>query len=73
MLAASKSEIAAAFVNAKLGIPKYICLLKMGYPQPATPLEIDNTTTYGILTKQLIPKRSKAINMRFYWLRNHTN
>ena len=51
MLAASKSKIAAVFVNAKLGIPKYICLLKMGYPQPATLLEIDNTIAYSILIK----------------------
>ena len=51
MSTASKSEIAAAFVNAKLAIPEHICLLNIGYPQLAIPLEIDNTTAYGILTK----------------------
>jgi len=73
MSAASESEIAAAFVNAKLAIPECICLLEMGHPQPATLFEIDNTTAYGILTKQLMPKQSKAIDMRFYWLRDRSN
>ena len=73
MSAASESEIAAAYVNAKLAVPIRICLLEMGHHQPATPLEIDNTTAYGILTKQLMPKRSKSIEMRFYWLRDREN
>ena len=63
---ASESEIAAAYVNAKLAVPICIYLLKMGHYQPATPLEINNTAAYSILTKQFIPKRSKAIDMRFY-------
>ena len=73
MSTASKSEIATTFINAKLAILERICLLEMGYPQPVTPFEIDKTTAYGILTKQLIPKQSKAIDMRFYWLRDRSN
>ena len=49
MSTASKSEIAVAYVNAKLAVPIWICLLKMGHYQLATPLEIDNTMDYGIL------------------------
>ena len=73
MSTVSESEIAAAYVNAKLAVTMRICLLEMGNYQPATPLEINNTTAYGILTKQLMPKRSKAIDMRFYWLRDCEN
>ena len=47
--------------------------MEMGHVQPKTPLELDNTTAFGILTKQLIPKRSKAIDVRFFWLRDRTN
>ena len=32
MSAASKSEIAIAFINTKLAIPERICLLEMGHP-----------------------------------------
>jgi len=73
MGAASEAEIAAAYVNARMGVELRVMLWEMGHPQPATPLELDNTTAYGILTKQLIPKRSKAIDMRFFWLRDRTN
>ena len=73
MSAASESEIAAAYVNAKDAVESRITLWEMGHPQPETPLEIDNTTAFGILTKQLLPRRSKAIDMRFYWLRDREN
>ena len=42
----------------------------MGYPQPATPLKTDNNTTNGIINNTMKQKRSKAIDVRFYWLRD---
>ena len=71
--AASEAEVAAAYVNARHGITHRITLLELDHPQHQTPLEIDNTTAYGILTNTLIPKRSKAIDMRFFWLRDREN
>lgn len=71
--AASESEIAAAHVNSKEGIPERICILEMNHPQPSTPLELDNTTAHGILTKMLISRRSKSIDMRLFWLRDRDN
>ena len=47
--------------------------MEMAHIQPETPLEMDNTTAHGILTKQLAPNRSKVIDMRFYWLRDRNN
>ena len=73
MSAASESKITAVFVNAKLAILECICLLEIGHLQLATPFEIDNTTAYSILMKQLTPKHSKAIHIRFYWLRDRSN
>ena len=51
MSATSESEISGAFVNAKLAMPERVCLLDMGHPQPETPLEIDRTIAYSVLTK----------------------
>ena len=73
MGAASEAEIAGGYVNARMAVELRIMLMEMGHIQPKTPLELDNTTAFGILTKQLIPKRSKAIDMRFFWLRDRTN
>ena len=40
----------------------------MGHPQPATPMKTDNSTATGIINKTIKQKKSKAIDMRFYWL-----
>jgi hypothetical protein len=45
-------------------------LSEMGHPQPATPLESDNSTAYGILHAQVRMKRSKAFDMRYHWLKD---
>jgi len=71
--AASEAEVSAAHVNARHGITHRMTLLEMDHPQLQTPLEIDNTTAYGMLTNTLMPKRSKAIDMRFFWLRDREN
>jgi len=71
--AASEAEIAAGYVNARKAIPLRIALLEMGHPQHPTPLEMDNDTAFGVLTSRIIPKKSKAIDMRFYWLRDREN
>ena len=70
MIVVSKSKTAVAFVNAKQAAPERVYLLKMGYAQLATLFKIDSATAHSILTKQLISKRSKFINVRFYWLQD---
>eukprot|EP00957_Ditylum_brightwellii_P138474 10555006-Ditylum_brightwellii.AAC.2 len=42
----------------------------MGHPQPATRVATDNSTAEGIMNANVQQKRSKAINMRFYWMQN---
>ena len=69
----SESEITVACANSMLGVNHRIKLMEMGHTQQATPLEMENATAHGVLTKQLTPKISKAIDMRFYWLRYRNN
>ena len=73
MGAASESEVAAAYVNAREAIKYRITLIELDHLQHQTPLEMDNITAHGILTNTLVPKRSKAIDMRFFWLRDREN
>ena len=42
----------------------------MGHAQPTTPLQIDNTMVDKIFNRKTIPKRTKAMDIRFYWLRD---
>ena len=57
-------------MNAKLAVPMRATLEEMGHPQPPTPIKTDNTTANGIINGSLKQQRSKAIDMRFYWLRD---
>ena len=50
---AAKAELAALFLNAKE--TKILCLTleEMGYPQPQTPIHVDNTTVTGIVNSTI--------------------
>lgn len=67
---AAEAELAAVFHNAREACILRTTLEEMGHPQPATPLQTDNSTAVGIANDTVKQKRSKAIDMRFYWIRD---
>jgi len=67
---AAEAELGALFHNGKEACPLRIALEEMGHPQPATPIATDNSTAAGIATDSVKQKRSKAVDMRFYWVRD---
>jgi hypothetical protein len=70
MASAAEAEVAGLFLNAQEGVSERNCLIEMGHSQPPTPIRTDNTTARGIVTGTIKQKRSKAIDMRFYWLKD---
>eukprot|EP00804_Cyclotella_cryptica_P000181 CCRYP_017464-RA/>CCRYP_017464-RA protein AED:0.35 eAED:0.34 QI:0/0/0/1/0/0/3/0/357 len=54
-------------------IPQRHLLNELGHPQPPTPIQIDNSTALGVVTNIIQPKRTKAMDMRFHWLRCREN
>ena len=42
----------------------------MGHPQTAADIVTDNSTAYGIMKGTIEQKRTKATDMRFYWVRD---
>ena len=70
MASASEAEIAALFANCKESESLRITLEEMGYKQGATSVETDNTTAAAIVNETCKQIRSKAIDMRFYWVRD---
>lgn len=62
----SKSKVAADYFNTQKGIEFRVSLIEMGHYQQQIPIEIENTIGHGILKNALTPKRSKAIDMRFF-------
>jgi len=67
---AAEAKLGALFLNAQAMCPLRTALDELGHPQPATPIQTDNITACGILNDTIKQKRSKAIDMQFYWLRD---
>jgi len=63
MASAAKAKLGALFLNAQHACPLCITLEELGHPQPATPLQTDNSTASGIANDTLKQKQSKAIDM----------
>ena len=70
MASATEAEVGALFYNAQDGCTFWQCLDFLGHPQPATPIQTDNACAEGIINDTVKQKRSKAIDMRFYWVRD---
>ena len=66
---AAEAEIGAVYVNAPEAVLFRQRLNEMGHHQPRTPMQTDNTAAHSVVTKNVQPKRTKAIDMRFHWLR----
>ena len=56
------------FINSKLVTQMQHTLAEMGHPQSPILVQIDNSTAYSIVTNKIIPKATKVMEMRFYWL-----
>jgi hypothetical protein len=70
MASSTEAELAALFHNARDGIPLRTALIEMDHPQAQTPIQTDNACAAGITNKTVKQRRSKAIDMRFYWIRD---
>jgi hypothetical protein len=71
MAAASEAEIGALFFNGQEAVYIRQILEALRRPQPGpTPITTDNSTADAFANDRLKIKRSKAIDMRFYWLQD---
>jgi hypothetical protein len=66
----AEAEFGALFVNAQEGTVTRTTLSEMGHNQDATDLTTDNTTADGIINNTFQKKLSKAMDMRFYWVKD---
>ena len=70
MSSVAGAELRAMFSNAREAVPCRKTLEEMGHKQPRTRMQIDNSTAVGVATKNIQPRRTKAMDMRFHWLRD---
>ena len=68
---AAEAEVGGLFLNGQDGSVIRNTLEEMGYPQAGpTPIQTDNSTAEGIANDTVKIKRSKAMDMRFFWIRD---
>jgi hypothetical protein len=67
---AAEAEIGALYENTKKVAILHVTLEEMGYPQPAAPVQTDNSTACSIANDNIKQQQSRAIDMRFYWVRD---
>jgi hypothetical protein len=70
MASAAEAELAGLFHNAHDAASLRTALIEMGHPQPATPIQTDNLTAAGIVNGTVRQRKSKAMDMRFYWVQD---
>ena len=70
MTSVTKAELAALYVMAQEAVYIRIVLTEMGHKQPSTPLQTDNATAEVVCNGKKQPERTKAMDMRFHWLRD---
>jgi hypothetical protein len=70
VVSAGEAEYAALFATGQHAASLRTTLADMGYPQDPTIIMCNNTSAIGIATDSIKQKRSKAVDMRFHWIRD---
>ena len=65
---AAEAELGALFLNTKEAKVLRVTLAEMGHPQPPTPVFCDNSTAVGIANDTVKRQRSRAMEMRYFWV-----
>ena len=73
MASAADAKLGALLLNCQEAVPICVTLEEMGHYQPPTPVQVDNSTELGIATGTIKQRKSKAMDMRFYWIRDRRN
>ena len=69
MSSAAEAKLGTLYINCREAIPARQLLEEMGHKQPPTPMQTNNSTALGVVLNLIQPKRTKAMDMRFHWLR----
>ena len=70
MSAASEAEAVALFTNMKEGVIQRIGLEEMQWPQPPTPIIVDNSTAAGLAQDTIKANKTQAMDMRLHWIQD---
>ena len=73
MSSAAEAELASLFITAKKCVELRNTLNEMGWQQKPTPIQVDNANAVGVVQNNIMPKQTKTMDMRLWWLRCRKN
>ena len=68
MASEAEAEYGIIFINAQTSMTICTTLNEMGCKQGLTDIQVENSIAVGIATKEFYQKKSKAMDIRFYWI-----
>jgi hypothetical protein len=66
MSSAEEAKLGALYVNGCKAILQRQLLEEMGHPQPPTWMQTNNSTTLSVITSNIHPMQTKAMDMQFH-------
>ncbi len=66
----TEAELMGLYIMARKAVYIRIILEELGHKQPPTPQQTDNTIAEAIINGKIQPKQTKAMDIRFHWLRD---
>ena len=69
MSSGAEAELGAMYITANEMVPIRQTLIEMGWKQPQSPIQTDNSTSSVVVNKTIIQRQSKSMDFRFHWLR----
>ena len=68
MASSAEADFGTTFLNDQEAVTIRTTLEEMRWPQPLTPVQVENYTVTSISNRQIKQKMSKVFDMRFYWI-----
>jgi hypothetical protein len=68
MSSAAEAKLGALYATAKEMAPICQTLIDMGWPQPCTPIQTDNSTAIGVTNLTIVRQKTKSVELCLWWL-----
>ena len=66
---ASEAKLGAMFITAQAMVSQRNTLEEMGWKQPLSPIQTDNSAAAFVVNNTIVPRKLKAMDRRLYWIR----
>jgi hypothetical protein len=60
IFSAAEAKLGALYTTAKKMVPLCQTLIEMGWPQPSTPIQMDNSTAVGVTNLTIVPQKKQV-------------